>query len=174
MKTQTVLIKLMFLIVGVSTFTVNGRPGPVRSKFSLTQVSKSSLVADSNETQGGDATVSTSIFNLAKSIIGAGALSLPNGIAILADEPAALIPSSIICVLFGIAAAYSFSSIGKVCKETNSKTFQEIWEKSVNRNSAWIISTSITAMCFLASLAYSIIIGDSFTALAQVSKSYFS
>ena len=32
--------------------------------------------------------------------------------------------------------------------------------------SAWLISASITAMCFLASLAYSIIIGDSFTSLA--------
>lgn len=121
------------------------------------------------EVEGGDATISTSIFNLAKSIIGAGVLSLPSGVAFFSSDPKALIPSSIICAVFGLAAAYSFSSIGKVCRDTKSKSFQEAWANTVNPKTAWMISASITAMCFLASLAYSIIIGDSFTALAQVS-----
>jgi len=118
--------------------------------------------------EGGDATIQTSIFNLAKSIIGAGVLSLPSGVAFFADDPKALIPSSIICAVFGLAAAYSFSSVGKICQETKSKSFQEAWGNTVSKNSAWVISASITAMCFLASLAYSIIIGDSFTSLAKV------
>lgn len=116
----------------------------------------------------GKSTISVSTFNLAKSVIGAGVLSLPSGVAFLADESSALLPASIVCTLFGMVAAYSFSTIGKVCKETNSKSFMEAWEKSVNPKSAWLITYSITALCFLASLAYSIILGDSFASLFQV------
>jgi len=70
-----------------------------------------------------------------------------------------------VCTIFGIVAAYSFSIIGKVCKETDSKSFMEAWEKTVSPNSAWLITGSITSLCFLASLAYSIILGDSFSSL---------
>jgi sodium-coupled neutral amino acid transporter 11 len=66
----------------------------------------------------------------------------------------------------GIVAAYSFSLIGKACEQHNASSFQDAWAKSVDPNSAWTISAGITAMCFLASIAYSIIIGDSFTSLA--------
>jgi hypothetical protein len=124
--------------------------------------------------KGGDATISTSIFNLAKSVIGAGVLSLPSGVAFFADESSALLPSSIICAVFGLIAAYSFSSIGNICKDYDADSFQDAWAKSVSPKSAWIISSSITAMCFLASLAYSIIIGDSFTSLAKVQYRLFS
>jgi amino acid permease len=124
---------------------------------------------DAAPVSGGSASLSASTFNLAKSIIGAGVLSLPSGVAFFADEPSALMPASVICAVFGLVAAYSFSSIGKVCRDTKSKSFQEVWEKTVSPKTAWTISGSITAMCFLASLAYSIFIGDSFTSLAQVS-----
>ena len=54
-----------------------------------------------------------------------------------------------------------------MCKDQNSKSFQDAWAKTVSPRTASFISGSITAMCFLASLAYSIIIGDSFTSLFQ-------
>lgn len=117
---------------------------------------------------GGSASIATSTFNLAKSVIGAGVLSLPSGVAFLADEPSALLPAAALCTLFGAVAAYSFSAIGKICKENDAKSFQEAWEKIVSPNSAWLISGSITALCFLASLAYCIIMGDSFSSLFQV------
>jgi len=65
-----------------------------------------------------------------------------------------------------LVSAYTFSMIGKACEQHGSTSFQDAWAKSVSPKTAWTISASITAMCFLASLAYSIIIGDSFTALA--------
>lgn len=117
--------------------------------------------------KGGEATIASSTFNLAKSIIGCGVLSLPSGVAFFADEPSALIPAGIACALFGLVSGYTFSLIGKASKETESDTFLEIWSKSVSPKSSWIISSSITALCFLASLAYSLIIGDSLTSLAQ-------
>lgn len=145
-------------------------------KFHTERLHPSFLVAESatdvtNESSGGivggDSSIQTSIFNLAKSIIGAGVLSLPSGVAFFADQPKALIPASAACAIFGLAAAYSFSSVGKVCQETKAKSFQEAWGNTVSKNSAWFITGSITAMCFLASLTYSIIIGDSFTSLAE-------
>jgi hypothetical protein len=170
-------VVILFFIIncgGVASFitTVNAatklsiRRLPTDRVFQPAVFAQSNQVA--NEVEGGDSTIQTSIFNLAKSVIGAGVLSLPSGVAFFADEPQALVPSAIICTIFGLAAAYSFSSVGKVCKETKSKSFQEAWGNSVSKNSAWIITYSITAMCFLASLAYSIIIGDSFTSLAKV------
>jgi hypothetical protein len=125
------------------------------------------------EVSGGQASLASSTFNLAKSIVGAGVLSLPAGVAFFSDSPSALLPASIICAVFGIVAAYSFSSIGRVCRDTKSHSFQEAWEKTVDKNSAWLISGSITSMCFLASLTYSIVIGDAFSALAKVIISLF-
>lgn len=132
------------------------------------QESLSETVSSHEEVSGGQASLSSSTFNLAKSVIGAGVLSLPSGIAFFSDQPSALLPAAVICGIFGLVAAYSFSSIGKVCRDTKSKSFQEAWEKTVDKKSAFLISGSITSMCFLASLAYSIIIGDSFTSLFQV------
>ena len=116
---------------------------------------------------GGDATVAASTFNLAKSIIGAGVLSLPSGVAFFSDSPLALLPASAILAFMGLLAAYTFSLIGRACERHGAKTFKDAWSKSVDPNSAWMISGAITAKCFFASLAYSIIIGDSFTALAK-------
>eukprot|EP01038_Epipyxis_sp_PR26KG_P008488 gene8488-11474_t len=135
------------------------------SKTSLHATSTKS-VASGND-KGGEATILTSTFNLAKSIIGAGVLSLPSGVAFFADETSALLPSCLICTVFGLLAAYSFSLIGKVCEATDAKSFQDAWAKSVDPKTAGLISFAITAMCFGASLAYSIIIGDSFTSLAE-------
>jgi sodium-coupled neutral amino acid transporter 11 len=117
--------------------------------------------------KGGEATVATSTFNLAKSIIGAGVLSLPSGIAFFSSSPAALLPAGLILTVMGLVAAYTFSLIGKACAEHNATTFQEAWSKSVSPGTAWMISGGITAKCFFASLMYSIILGDTFSSLAK-------
>lgn len=143
----------------------------VNARQSTRILSHSTAVSGENPKSkvfNGEATFSASTFNLAKSVVGCGVLSLPSGVAFFSDDPRALIPSSIICAAFGLLAAYSFCTIGKVCEDTESKSFQEVWSKTVSEKSAKYVSASITALCFLASLAYSIIIGDSFTSLAQV------
>mmetsp|Transcript_29859 Transcript_29859/g.49928 ORF Transcript_29859/g.49928 Transcript_29859/m.49928 type:complete len:483 (+) Transcript_29859:119-1567(+) len=174
-----VLALLLVVCVGVASslasistakpVTVNKRIANVRFRTALDTTA--SVVGDGGSEPAAPAVVkssmATSTFNLAKSIIGCGILSLPSGVGFLADEPSALIPASIGCAVFGAVAAYAFSTIGRLCKETNSATFQEAWEKTVNPKSAVLISTSITALCFLASLAYSIILGDSFSSLFQ-------
>lgn len=110
----------------------------------------------------------TSICNLVKSIVGAGVLSLPHGVSVYANDPAVLFPSIFMCVAFCAAATYSFISIGSLCKDTNSKSFRDIWSRVIDAKSGWVISLSITLMCFFSCLTYSIIIGDAFTSLLQV------
>ena len=52
--------------------------------------------------------MSTSTFNLAKNIIGAGVLSLPNGVAYFSDSPTALLPAILLCTSMGLISAYRF------------------------------------------------------------------
>ena len=53
------------------------------------------------EVSGGTATMSTEIFNLVKSIVGAGVLSLPAGIAAFGNAPSAVIPANILITVIG-------------------------------------------------------------------------
>ena len=76
--------------------------------------------------KGGESSVATSTFNLAKSIIGAGILSLPSGVAFFSDQPSALMPAGIIAILFGLTAGYTFSSIGRILEEYKTTSFQEV------------------------------------------------
>lgn len=125
-------------------------------------------MAEETRRESGGASVSTSSFNLAKSIVGAGVLSLPGGVALFSDQPKALLPATLACGAFALMGAYSFSMIGRICEEHNAKTFKEAWSKSISPTSSWIITSIVASLCFLGSLAYSIIIGDSFSALFQV------
>ena len=61
---------------------------------------------------GGTATMSTEIFNLVKSIVGAGVLSLPAGIAAFGDAPSAVIPASLLIAVIG---SISGEFVGYVC-----------------------------------------------------------
>ena len=61
---------------------------------------------------GGTATMSTEIFNLVKSIVGAGVLSLPAGIAGFEDAPSAVIPATLLIAVIG---SISGEFVGYVC-----------------------------------------------------------
>ena len=67
----------------------------------------------------------SSIVNLVKSIVGAGVLSLPAGIASFGNAPSALIPASVLIALIGGLSGYGFSLIGRVCHYTGSTSYRE-------------------------------------------------
>jgi amino acid permease len=115
----------------------------------------------------GTSDVSSSIFNLAKVILGAGVLSLPSGIAAFSDSTDALLPATVLLAAMGIVSAYSFSSIGKACKMHDVGSFTSAWASSVGEGSAPFIATMITVKTFFACLAFSIILGDSFSSIAR-------
>ena len=54
-------------------------------------------------------TMSTSVFNVVKGALGAGALSLPYGCAVIGDTTKVLAPASAIVVGLGVVSAYTFS-----------------------------------------------------------------
>ena len=109
--------------------------------------------------------VPASVFNLAKTILGAGILSLPSGVAAFTDDVGGLWPASGLLVVMGLISAYSFASIGRACRLHDVRTFSDAWGKSVGPKSAVVISSVITLKTFFSCLAFSIIIGDSFSSI---------
>ena len=110
----------------------------VRSeRYGLNMQASSTIATPLPKKKGGEASISTSTFNLAKSIIGAGVLSLPNGVAVFSNEPKAMIPAAILTTVMGLLAAYTFSLIGQAVESTEADSFSDAWAKSVDPNSAW-------------------------------------
>lgn len=116
----------------------------------------------------GTSTILTSVFNLSKTILGAGILSLPAAVAAFSDSPHSLFISGLVVLLMGSISAYTFSSIGKTCDLHRVKTFKDAWAASVDESSAQFISVLITFKTFFTCLAYSIIIADSFSSVVKV------
>lgn len=91
---------------------------------------------------GGTATIPNEIFNLVKSIVGAGVLSLPAGIAAFGDAPGAILPAVSLIAGIGLVSGYMFSLIGRVCASTGSSTFSEAWSKTVGEKTSWVPAVS--------------------------------
>ena len=106
--------------------------------------------------------MSNEIFNLVKSIVGAGVLSLPAGIAAFGNAPSAVIPAVTLITVIGAISAYGFSLIGRVCATTQASSYREAWDKTVGTKSSWITAFSSTFSCIAANLAYSMILADTF------------
>lgn len=83
------------------------------------------LTDETANNSGGNASITSSIVNLVKSIVGAGVLSLPAGIAAFGNAPSALIPASVLIALIGGLSGYGFSLIGRVCHYTGSTSYRE-------------------------------------------------
>eukprot|EP00934_Nitzschia_sp_Nitz4_P005814 Nitzschia sp. Nitz4//scaffold7_size249615//72914//74456//NITZ4_001158-RA/size249615-augustus-gene-0.5-mRNA-1//1//CDS//3329558385//5804//frame0 len=117
------------------------------------------------EAEGGGATVSALCFNLIKSIVGAGVLSLPSGIAKFADAPSGVVPAVGLISVIGALSAYGFALIGRVCAFTNAKSYKEAWSATMGPSTSWIPASAVTFKTFAAILAYSMILGDTFVSL---------
>lgn len=120
---------------------------------------------ESSSTKGGDASMASLTFNLVKSIVGAGVLSLPAGIASFGNAPSAMIPASILIVAIGGLSGYGFSLIGRVCAYTSSTSYREAWEKSIGKETSAIAAASCTIKTAFATTAYSMILADTFKAI---------
>ncbi|KAJ8598294.1 hypothetical protein CTAYLR_005999 [Chrysophaeum taylorii] len=108
--------------------------------------------------------------NLIKSIVGAGVLALPAGVAAFASARLALVVASAIVVLLGWASAYSFAILGRICGAYEADSYREAWSKTMSERTAWIVTACCTITPLFACLAYAIIIGDSFAAISAASS----
>jgi amino acid permease len=117
----------------------------------------------------GTATIQNEIFNLIKGIVGVGVLSLPAGIGYISHSKQILIPSLLLITIIGILSAYGFSIIGKVCYYTHAQSYKDAWSRSINSQTSWIPALSITCKTFLACLALSMVLSDTFIGLLHLS-----
>ncbi|KAL9179095.1 hypothetical protein ACHAXT_000137 [Thalassiosira profunda] len=114
---------------------------------------------------GGTASIPNEIFNLVKSIVGAGVLSLPAGIAAFGNAPSAAIPAALLIATIGFFSAYGFSLIGRVCSYTGGQSYRDAWGASVGEGSSWIPAATCTFKTCFAVLSYSMILADTVRAL---------
>jgi amino acid permease len=119
----------------------------------------------SSLTSGGTATIPNEIFNLVKAIVGVGVLSLPAGIAAFGNNPGAIVPALSLIAIIGILSGYGFAVIGKVCAYTGATSYRDAWSKSVGPSTSWIPAWSTTCKTFLACLAFSMVLADTFSSL---------
>jgi amino acid permease len=118
--------------------------------------------SSSSSSSSKKASVSTSIFNLANNVAGAGILTLAAGKAV---SGTGWIPATIICVALAFGSAHTFILIGKACEMTGQKTFKGLWGTSFGESTAWIVDSMVFIQCFLVSIIYTGLLGDIFSAL---------
>ena len=89
------------------------------------------------------------------------------GIAAFGNAPSALIPATALIALIGSISAYTFSLIGRVCADTKTSSYSEAWDATVGTSTSWLIAFSCFIDCFAGNLSYSMILADTFQALAS-------
>eukprot|EP00980_Cylindrotheca_fusiformis_P001405 scaffold345_cov134-Cylindrotheca_fusiformis.AAC.16 len=147
--------------------------GDVRNRFnSFVGVGASSLraVGRPRKPKLEGATIPSEVINLVKSIVGVGVLSLPAGVAAFGSAPSAFIPAALLMTVIGVLSGYGFSLIGKVCDYTGARSYREAWSMTVGEESSWIPAWTTTCKTFLACLAFSMVLADTFSSLFETSR----
>jgi amino acid permease len=151
---------------GGSDVTDAGRVTRNFKAFVKKKPSKRALLVNDNSS-GGTATIPSEIFNLVKGIVGVGVLSLPAGIAAFGNAPPVLAPALALIAAIGVLSGCGFATIGRVCAYTGAASYRGAWTESVGSGTSWIPAVSTTFKTFLACLAFSMVLADTFCSLLQ-------
>lgn len=117
------------------------------------------------EDLGGKATIPSEVASMTKNLIGCGALSLCNGVALCADKPTALLSATFWIVVMGAAFGYYCWLIAKVCQLTGRHTYRGIWQETVGHRGSMAVSVANALKAALADLAYASILSDTLCSL---------
>ena len=149
-----------------------GKPKPELSLIAAIKkpLVREPVVVQNYVSKNEGASIPSEIFNLVKGIVGVGVLSLPAGVATFGSAPSAFIPAGILITIIGIMSGYGFSLIGRVCAYTGAKTYREAWGRTVGEGTSWIPAWSTTCKTFLACLAYSMVLADTFSSLLETAR----
>mmetsp|Transcript_4755 Transcript_4755/g.13439 ORF Transcript_4755/g.13439 Transcript_4755/m.13439 type:complete len:516 (-) Transcript_4755:612-2159(-) len=139
-----------------------GGGGGSSSEKSSAPVAERPISVPTGATTDGTASMPAEIFNLVKSIVGAGVLGLPAGIAAFGDAPSALLPAAALVGFVGLVSGYGFSLIGRVCAYTGARSYREAWERTVGPSTSWMPALACTSVTTCSILAYSMILADTF------------
>lgn len=102
----------------------------LRSELDNDASSQSSEKLSSEENGKGfhESSLTSSILNLIKNLIGASMLAMPYGTSI-----SGVFPSIIMCLLIGCVSAYTFGLIGILCGETKSSSYRQVCERILGK-----------------------------------------
>jgi len=112
----------------------------------------------------GTASLSTSVFNLANNVAGAGILTLAAG---KAAGVTGWIPSILICCSLAYMSSSTFILIGKACELTGERTYKGLWSKAYGSGTSYVVDSIVFVQCFLSSTIYIGLLGDIFTPLLK-------
>jgi amino acid permease len=113
------------------------------------------------------ASVSNEVFNLVKSIVGAGVLGLPAGIAAFGNAPSALLPALALIISISLVSSYGFSLIGRVCAYTGAVSYRDAWKRSVGDQMSWLPALCCLLVTVCSVVAYSMILSDTLPQLLE-------
>jgi len=116
--------------------------------------------------ESGKSSLSTAVFNLVKSIVGVGVLSLPAGVAAFGDAKGAITSATVLITLAGILSGYNFSLVGRICSYTSATSYATAWTETIGPSTAWIPAVTVSAMTFSCVIAYSMILAETFVGIA--------
>jgi len=162
---QHLFLLLSLLVVSSSalvtpTTSIAKSSSPTISTRLHADSSAAAEIPRGGQSGGGTASIPSEVFNLIKSIVGAGVLSLPAGVAAFGNAPSAVLPATALIALMGIISAYTFGLIGRVNRATNTVSYSDAWDETVGKKSSFIIAFSCFIDCFFGNLSYSMILAD--------------
>ena len=132
------------------------------------RASAPALLAAGAPAPSGSASVSSSIINLSKNIVGSGVLALAAGIAAFSSAKIAIVPALVLMTALGLLSGYTFSLIARVGDEVGGSTYRDTWAKVFGEKFAIIPAMTITFKTFVGGLSYAIILGDAFASIAKL------
>ena len=153
-------------VAAVGPTRVAGMRPVLRSHTALQRQSSAQMLAAA-ATPGG-ASVTNSIINLSKNIVGAGVLALAAGVAAFSASPVAIVPALILMLFLGGVSGYSFSLIARVGDEVGADTYKDTWSKVFGDSLSIIPALTVAFKTYVGGLSYAIILGDSFSSIATL------
>jgi len=128
----------------------------------ISAVSDAKTIGDlpREEDKGGQATIASEVASMTKNLIGCGALSLCNGIALCSNAPGAIWAGNFWILILGVIFGYFCWLIAKVCSLTGRTTYRGIWQETVGYQGSMAVSIVNGLKASLADLAYTTILSD--------------
>lgn len=154
-----------------TTSSTRGNPSPLpladlQQKQQQQQQQHHHTVLSGTDDSNKGASIPNLSASLIKSIVGAGILALPAGVATLGDCPGTVLPVALLVITFmGTMNAFTFAILGRVCQKTGAVTYVEAWEKTMGTDTKGVVAITVTMKTALACVAYAMILADSWQSL---------
>ena len=122
----------------------------------------------------GVASIAAEVVSITKNLLGAGLLSLSQGIAIYSNDPSAIILASALIVSLGGIFGYFCLLIAKICQKTRSTTYRECWENTIGDRGAIVISMMSALLPAQGNLSATIVLSQIMQSLLESFHVYWS